>query len=155
MLRKSLLSVLAMLLIIEEWLWDTLSIVGRIIALSLHLEYIEALLSTASPKIALLAFCIPLLIVTPLNLFAISLLANGLILEGVAIEIIAKLVGTLLIARTFAITKAQLLTFAWFSRMYWFINKWLSWARQRVAETEIYQLSKRLKAEIKGYFTKM
>jgi len=112
----------------------------------LHLESFEQWLSQTSPNMALFAFSIPLLIVTPINLLALKLLANGLILQGVLLELLAKLLGTLLVARVFALTKPQLLSFAFLNVIYTNITRWLRWAHQKVTETTIYRLSKQLKA---------
>lgn len=152
-MKKLLLSLLAILLIFEEWLWDGLSFFGHWLIAHLHLKGVEQWLSQTSPIVALIAFSIPLLIVTPINLIAIGLLAHGLILQGIALEIVAKLLGTVLIARVFALTKPQLLTFSFIRFIYNTITRWLYWAHEKVVQTSIYQWSKRLKADIKTRFS--
>jgi len=79
------------------------------------------------------------------------MLANGLILQGILLEVLAKLLGTLLISRVFALTKPQLLTFALLAFIYTNITRWLQWAHQKITETAVYRLSKRLKAETKAW----
>lgn len=149
-MKKLLLSLLAIVLIIEEWLWDALSAFGHWLVALLHLERIERWLSRSSPNLALFAFSIPLLIVTPINLAAFAFLAHGLILQGVLLEIVAKLLGTLLVARVFALTKPQLLTFKVMALVYSTISAWLHWAHMKISETAIYRLAKTLKAEVKA-----
>jgi hypothetical protein len=91
-MKKILLSLLAIILIFEEWLWDLLTAIGHTLVRWLNLESFEQWLSQTSPTTALVAFSIPLLIVTPINLLAFGLLlAHGLILEGIGLEIFAKL----------------------------------------------------------------
>lgn len=148
-MKKILLSLLAIVLIVEEWLWDILTALGHKLALWLHLQRFEYWLSQTSPNMALVAIGIPLLIVTPINLAAIVLLTHGLILQGVLLEILAKLLGTLLVARVFALTKPQLLTFSFFALIYTTITDWLHWAHQKIVETAVYRLAKQLKAEVK------
>ena len=97
-------------------------------------------------------FSIPLLIVTPINLLAIGLLAHGLILQGIGLEILAKLLGTLLVARVFALTKPQLLTFTFLRVIYTTITRWLQWAHQKITETSVYRWSKQFKTEAKARF---
>jgi hypothetical protein len=151
-MKRFLLSLLAVILLIEEWLWDILTALGHHLARLLHLAKFERWLSQASPRLALVAFTIPLLIVTPVNLTAFWLLAHGLVLQGVLVEIVAKLLGTLLVARVFALTKPQLLTFATFARVYATITGWLHWAHQRITQTAVYRLASQVRAQVKAGF---
>ncbi len=144
-MKKILLSLLAIFLIIEEWLWDLLTAFGQSLAKLLNLEQFEQWLSQATAPMALVAFSIPILIVTPINLAAFGFLAKGLILQGILTEILAKLLGTLLVARVFALTKPQLLTFAFLRIIYTTITRWLQWAHQKITETTIYHWAKRSK----------
>ena len=149
-MKKLLLSLLAIFLIIEEWLWDLLTVFGHWLIQCLHLESLEQWLSNTSPAMALMAFSIPILIVTPINLAAVGLLANGLILQGILMEVLAKLLGTLLVTRVFALTKPQLLTFAFLNIIYTTINRWLQWAHLKITETPVYRWAKQLKIEAKA-----
>ena len=149
-MKKLLLALLAILLIFEEWLWDILTAIGQKLAKWLGLEKFEYWLSQTSPNTALIAITIPILMVTPINLAALWLLANGLILQGIFLEIVAKLLGTLLVARVFALTKPQLLTFHFFALIYHTITGWLRWAHAKVTQTPMYRLAKQFKAEVKA-----
>jgi hypothetical protein len=149
MIKKGLLSFFALLVIFEEWLWDALAIFGQWFSRVLHLEKFDAWLLAASPNQALLAFLIPLIIVAPFNLLAIFLLMHGAIVQGVTLEIIVKLVGTLLIARIFRLVKTALLTFGWFAKIYHSVTDVLHWAHEQIKHTQIYQTSLKLKAQIK------
>lgn len=152
-MKKILLTFLAILLIIEEWLWDGLTAFGHWLVAWLHLESFEQWLGRTSPVMALVAFSIPLLIITPINIMALVLLAHGLILQGILLELLAKLLGTLLVARVFALTKPQLLTFTFLRAVYTTITGWLQWAHQKIIETAVYRWSKQLKAQIKARFS--
>ena len=140
-MKKILLSFFAVALIIEEWLWDVLTALGHSLVRWLNLESFEQWLSQTSPTLALVAFCIPIMIVTPINLVAFGLLAHGLILQGILLELLAKLLGTVLIARVFALTKPQLLTFTFLRVIYTTITGWLQWAHQQITETAVYRWS--------------
>lgn len=148
-MKKILLSLLAIILVIEEWLWDALSAFGHFLISLLHLEKFERWINQLSPNTALIAFMIPILIVTPINLAALVLLANGLILQGILLEVLAKVLGTLLVSRVFALTKSQLLTFKILAVIYSTVMRWLMWAHQKVTETKVYKLAKVLKAQAK------
>ncbi|MDO9270971.1 MAG: hypothetical protein Q7T96_17845 [Methylobacter sp.] len=149
-MKKILLSFLAIFLIIEEWLWDLLTAFGRSLSQWLNLQQFEQWLSQTTATMALVAFGIPILIVTPINLAAFGLLAKGLILQGILVEVLAKLLGTLLVARVFALTKPQLLTFTFLRVIYTTITGWLQWAHAKVTETGIYRWAKQLRNKAKG-----
>lgn len=149
-MKKIVLSILAVILLLEEWLWDLLSSLGHFLAALLGLAKFEAWLSQTTPKQALFAISIPIIIVTPINLVAFWLLAHGLILQGVALEIVAKLLGTLFIARFFTLTKSQLLTFSLINKVYTTITTWLHWAHEKIRETAVYQWVKQFKIAAKA-----
>ncbi len=149
MIKNRLLSILAIIVIFEEWLWDALTLLGQIFSRLLHLEKFDKWLLNASPKMALFAFLIPLIVVTPFNILAIFLLTHGAIAQGILLEIAVKLVGTLLIARIFRLVKTALLTFNWFEKIYNVIAKTLRWAHETIRNTRIYQSSLKIKATIK------
>ena len=151
-MKKILLSLLAIILIIEEWLWDILTTLGHSLIRWLRLERFELWLGQASPIMALVAFSIPILIVAPINLVAFELLIHGLVLQGIGLELLAKLLGTVLIARVFALTKPQLLTFSFLRFIYTTITGWLQWAHQKVIETQVYRWGQHFKAETKARF---
>lgn len=149
-MKKILLSILAVILIIEEWLWDGLSAFGHFLIGLLRLDDFERWLSQVSPNVALVAFMVPVLIVTPINLFALGLLAHGLILQGILLEIVAKLLGTLLVSRVFTLTKNQLLSFRLLAVIYSTVMRWLNWAHQKITDTTVYKLAKALKLQLKS-----
>jgi hypothetical protein len=149
-MKKLVLTLLAVLLIIEEWLWEFLSACAHYLAVLLRLESVERWLSQTAPVTALLAIMIPILIVTPINLAALWLLLHGLLLQGVLLEVFAKLLGTLLVARVFTLTKPQLLTFSAIALVYNTITTWLRWAHAKIADTAIYRLSRKVKAQVKA-----
>lgn len=151
LLKKILLSLLAILLIIEEWLWDSLTALGHALSRLLHLQRFEQWLEKTNPKVALLAFAIPLLVVAPINLVAFWMIAHGHIMQGIMVEIAAKLLGTLLVARVFALTRKQLMSFRWFAFITQKILGWISWAHARVSSTAVYKLAKRTKSKIKKW----
>jgi len=52
-------------------------------------------------------------------------------------QVLAKLLGTLLVTRVFALTQPQLLTFAFLNLIYTTIIRWLHWAHDKVTETTV------------------
>jgi hypothetical protein len=151
-MKKFLLSVVAVILIIEEWLWDLLSAFGHYVAIRLGFIKFENWLMQTTPYQALFAISVPVLLVTPLNIIAIGLLSNGLILQGIALELCAKLLGTLFIARFFTLTKKQLLSFRLLASVYSAITTCLHWAHEKISQTAVYQMATKIKAAVKAKF---
>jgi hypothetical protein len=147
--KRFFLSLLAIFLLIEEWLWDLLTVWGKNLARWLGLAKLQHVLEQASPRVALLAFLIPVIIVAPMGFVAVLLMAHGLIIQGILLEIVAKLLGTLLISQVFAWTKPQLMTFAWFAVVYTQITHWLHWAHEKIRRTWVYQFAQQLKVRLK------
>lgn len=149
-MKKLLLSLFAIVLIIEEWLWDALSAFGHFLAFHLGLAKFENWLTHRTPYQALIAISVPVLLATPMNIAAFWLLANGMILQGIGLEIVAKLFGTLFVARFFTLTKQQLLTFRLIAWIYNTVTFWLKWAHERIIETSVYRAAKKFKALVKS-----
>ena len=72
MMKRIMLACLAILLIIEEWLWDGLNALAHSLIKWVRLESFEYWLSQRTPNQALVAFTIPLMIVTPLNILPLA-----------------------------------------------------------------------------------
>lgn len=151
-MKKILLSLLAVLLIIEEWLWDALNHLAHRLVKLLRLDSFERWLISLSPAYSLIAFVIPLLVVMPINLLALRLIVQGMVFQGILLEMFAKLFGTLFISRVFSLTKPQLLTYKIINFIYTTISHWLGWAHSKVVETAIYNKAKMTKLYIINYF---
>lgn len=148
-MKKLLLSILAIFLIVEEWLWDVLTALGHKLVVWLHLARVERWLATLSPWGAMASFLLPTTILLPVQLAALLLSAHGRVVEGLGLLIAAKILATLLIARIFNLTRPQLLTFVWFAKLYATISRWLAWAHERLRATAVYQQMTRLKCALR------
>lgn len=144
-MKKLLLSVLAVFLLVEEWIWDALTAFGRGLFVWLRLAGFERWLAGARPPVAMAAMLLPVLLVLPVKFAALFLFAHGRLLQGLGLLVAAKLFATLLVSRMFALTRPQLLTFAWFAALYSTITRWLAWAHERIRATAAYRQMARLK----------
>lgn len=111
-----------------EWLWDPLErLMARLGRLPL-LRRIEARLTRTSPYLALACFLIPGAVLLPFKLVGLYFLGHGAPFFGIATFFAAKVLGTALVARIFALTRGQLLQIGWFARS----HAWLLRFRERV-----------------------
>ena len=108
----------AVLLWFWEWLWEPLERVMAKIGQWPVLRLVEAWIGRTSRYVALACFLIPGAVLLPFKLIGLYFLAHGAPLLGVGTFLAAKVVGTALVARIFALTKQQLMEIAWFARAY-------------------------------------
>lgn len=135
--------ILAFLLIFEEWLWfHTLIIMNRIGQLPV-IKQIEFFLRSLPTYVALVALCLPWLILLPVKLIAMRLVAHHQPFLGLLVLLSAKVLGTAILARLFSLTRDQVLKIEWFKKLYEFILRMLAWAKGIIRQSKAYQLAHR------------
>jgi hypothetical protein len=130
MLRRLLQPVwvlLAIIFLIEAWLWDHLEpIVARVVAaipLAQFKEWLTERVDALSPAMTLIVFAVPIIPLFPLKLVGLWLLAHEYWMSAVFTILFAKLVGVGVTAFVFDVTRDKLLEMAWFERLYDFVLK--------------------------------
>jgi hypothetical protein len=132
-LFRPLWVILALLFLLEAWLWDHLApLIARVVNLvpwgKIKIT-LSGLIEDLPPYFALTVFIIPIILVLlPLKFLEVYFIATSR-LGAIAMLVVAKLLGLGVTAFVFDVTREKLLQIGWFHRMYdWFI--WLrSWAR--------------------------
>jgi hypothetical protein len=119
-LRNRLLSPLvylaALMLLVEDWLWDLgLRLVGLVVAWP-PLEALERRIVALRPYPALCVFALPAVLLFPVKVLALIAIASGHPISGVAVIVAAKVGGAAAVARLYVLTRPALLTLAWFAR---------------------------------------
>jgi len=116
---------LAVIFLIEAWLWDHLEpIVARIVAwipLRAFKQWLAERVDTLSPAMTLIVFAVPVIPLFPLKLIGLWLLANEYWLSAVVVIILGKFVGVGVTAFIFDVTRSKLLEMQWFKKLYEFI----------------------------------
>jgi hypothetical protein len=128
MLRRLLQPVwvlLAIIFLIEAWLWDHLEpIVARIVAaipLAQFKQWLTVRVDALSPAMTLIVFAVPIIPLFPLKLVGLWLLAHEYWMSAVFTILFAKLLGVGVTAFVFDVTRDKLLEMAWFERLYDFV----------------------------------
>ena len=106
----------ALLLLLEEWLWDLGSRFAAGLATWPPLRALENGLRRLPPYAALLVFALPGLLLLPVKLLALLAIAHGHALWGTTVFVLAKLGGAAVVARIYVLTLPSLLALAWFAR---------------------------------------
>ena len=113
---------LAVIFLIEAWLWDHLEpIVARFVALiplRAFKEWLAERVDTLSPAMTLIVFIVPVIPLFPLKLVGIWLLANEYWVSAIVTIVIAKFLGVGVAAFIFDVTRPKLLQMAWFEKLY-------------------------------------
>ena len=111
---------LAVIFLIEAWLWDHLEpIVARVVAwipLRAFKQWLAERVDTLSPAMTLIVFVVPVIPLFPLKLVGLWLLANEYWVSAIVIIIFAKFLGVGVTAFIFDVTRPKLLEMAWFER---------------------------------------
>ena len=116
---------LAVIFLIEAWLWDHLEpIVARIVAwipLRAFKQWLSDRVDTLSPAMTLIVFIVPVIPLFPLKLVGLWLLANEYWASAIITIVFAKFLGVGVTAFIFDVTRTKLLELPWFEKLYEFI----------------------------------
>lgn len=110
--------VAALIVLLEDWLWDDLLRLATALGRLPVLRQVEALIAALPPYGALACFAAPSLLLVPVKLIALWLMAHGQATLGLLTVLGAKALGTALVARIYALTEAKLLCIAWFATLH-------------------------------------
>lgn len=117
--------VLAVIFLIEAWLWDHLEPIVAWVVAKIPLRAFKAWLAervdTLSPAMTLIVFIVPVIPLFPLKLVGFWLLAHEYWISALLTILFAKFLGVGVAAFVFDVTRPKLLEMAWFEKLYEFI----------------------------------
>jgi hypothetical protein len=140
----------AIFILFEEWLWDDLQAIAAAIGRLPVFRQIESLIARLPPYAALAMFAAPSLLLIPLKLAALYFIAHGYPALGVVVVIGAKVAGTALVARIYALTHSNLLRIAWFAWLYERFMAFKTRIHEAIRSTAIYKAARRLRLRIRA-----
>ena len=116
---------LAIIFLIEAWLWDHLEpVVARVVAalpLRAFKQWLAERVDSLSPAMTLIVFIVPIIPLFPLKLVGLWLLAHEYWMSAIGTIIFAKFLGVGVTAFIFDVTRPKLLEMAWFEKLYEFV----------------------------------
>jgi len=133
----------AVIILLEDWLWDDLARIAAAIGRLPIFHQIEALVVRLPPYGALIFFGAPSLLLVPVKLAALYFISHGHPTFGLATIIVAKVAGTALVARIFNLTRPALLRISWFA---WLHNRFVAFKTriyESIKSTSIYKSAHR------------
>jgi hypothetical protein len=144
-LLSPLVYLAAVLLLLEDWLWDLGMRVMNRLAGWPPLRRLEAWICRLGPHAALLLFVLPATLLFPVKLLALWAMANGYPLTGLLVIVLAKLGGAAAVARLYLLTRPVLLSIVWFAALLaWFLalkQRWIERLRATAAWREVSALA--------------
>ena len=128
MLRRLLQPVwilLAIIFLIEAWLWDHLEpLVAAVVAalpLRAFKQWLAERVDTLSPAMTLIVFIVPVIPLFPLKMIGVWLLMHQYWLSALTTILFAKMLGVGVTAFVFDVTRPKLLEMAWFEKLYEYV----------------------------------
>jgi hypothetical protein len=124
-LLQPLWVLLAIVFLIEAWLWDHLEpIVARVVALiplNTFKQWLSDRVDALSPAMTLIVFIVPVIPLFPLKLVGLWLLTHEYWISAILTIIFAKFLGVGVAAFIFDVTRDKLLEMDWFEAIYEFV----------------------------------
>jgi hypothetical protein len=116
---------LAIIFLIEAWLWDHLEpVVARVVAalpLRTFKQWLSERVDSLSPAMTLVVFIVPIIPLFPLKLVGFWLLTHEYWISAILTIVFAKFLGVGVTAFIFDVTRPKLLEMPWFEKLYEFI----------------------------------
>lgn len=110
--------VLALIILFEEWGWVPLQQLLARIGRWPGLRWIERWVRSLPPWAAVAVFALPTLALLPVKLVALWAMGHGHVVLGMLVIVLAKGVGTAVVARLFTLTQPALMQLRWFAWLY-------------------------------------
>ncbi len=105
---------IGLILFLEDWLWHPLLNFLKGFKRWAWVRWVEKKTAQLPPYAALLCFGVPVLVLFPFKFFGLYLIAHGQKVAGLAIFIVAKVVGTGAAAWVYSLTEPALAKLDWF-----------------------------------------
>lgn len=142
----------AIIILLEDWLWDDLARMAAAIGRLPIFHQIEALIAGLPPYAALFFFGAPSLLLVPVKLAALYFISHGHPTFGLVTIIAAKIAGTALVARIFSLTRPTLMRIGWFAWLYDRFIAFKAGIYGKIKSTTIYKAAHRQNRRMREAF---
>ncbi|RYD33526.1 MAG: hypothetical protein EOP86_13190 [Verrucomicrobiaceae bacterium] len=139
----------ALFLFVEECLWKWGTAVMAKLARAPFVRALEVRLARLPAWAALVIFFLPGLMLLPVKITALFLIGKGHVASGMGVIVAAKVLGTAVVARFFAICKPTLMGVRWFHAAHDWILALKAWLYARLRAMPSWQKVVRLQAALR------
>jgi len=143
LLAAPVVFIAAVIVLLEDWLWDDLARIAAAIGRLPLFHQIEAFIAGLPPYAALAMFGTPSLLLIPVKLAALYLIAHGQPALGLLTAVAAKIAGTALVARIYVLTQSNLLRIGWFAWLHARFVEFKTRVYVAIKSTSFYQAAHR------------
>lgn len=123
---------LALIFLLESWLWDHvkdwLRTFGRLLGVERFEPWLRERVERLPPTMTLALFAVPAIVIFPFKLLALGLIATGHVVSGVVAIFLAKTLALGVTSFLFDICRDKLLQMEWFGRFYSLVLDARAWA---------------------------
>ncbi len=141
----------AIIVLLEDWLWDDLARMMAYIGRLPVLRQLEKIIANLPPYAALVVFLVPSLLLIPVKLAALWLISHGQHALGLLTVIGAKVVGTALVARIYTLTQGSLLRILWFANLHAKFTAFKIRVYDYLKASAVYQSVQEIKVKMKSF----
>jgi hypothetical protein len=149
LLTPPLIVLAALLMWIEEWLWEHLKTFTGWVAKFPLIRWFERFVERLPPYPTMALFLLPGAVLLPVKIGAVWLMTHGHWLWGMGLIVGAKVLGTAIAARAYVVCKPKLMTIGWFARLHDWLIATRDWLYSRMAAMPLYQLTRAKLAAMK------
>ena len=149
-LKSLATALLAIVILFEEWLWEPLKRLMQAFSRLPLIRQISAFISRLPPFAALVLYLIPVVALLPFKLAGLWLMGRGHALFGISVFLLAKVVGTALLAWLFSLTKPALMQIGWFARAYGWVVSVSDAAHAWLHRQPLYQATRELLIKLRN-----
>jgi hypothetical protein len=133
----------ALLFLIEEWLWNGLKQAMAVLGRLPGLRHLERWIASLPPPWAAVVFLAPSTLILPIKLFAVTMIASGHILWGSGVILAAKITATAVFARVYVLTQPALMRVRWFTRLHATVLRWRVWVHRQIEAHPLWRAMRR------------
>ncbi len=149
----------AIWVVLEEWVWNTLTAAMAGLGRLPPVRWVEARIARLPPYPAMAVFLVPMVLLLPAKLLGLWLIGTGHVKAGVSVFVAAKILGTAVAARLFTLTRPTLLSVGWFRTVYAWFTGWRdrlhAWLRSFRAWQRVKAWGAKVRAALRAWYRTM
>ncbi len=150
-LTPPLVILAAAIMFFEEWLWHRVTRGMAVVGRWPVFRQLEAWLQTLPPYGALAILILPGAMLLPIKWAALVLMAQGRIFAGLSVIVVAKVLGTAVVARMFSICREALFQISWVKSLCDGVLRLKDWLYAKIKSMPGWQLAARMKLRLRAW----
>jgi hypothetical protein len=141
-IRLILIIIAAVWMLFEDWVWDNIVALMHIVGRQKIINSLETFLARQNQYVLLSLFSFPFFIMIPAKVYGLYLIADGKVIRGIIIFLIAEVLITALVTRLFIISSDKLLQIQAFAAFYYWFKDKKEWLYSEVRNLPAWQIAR-------------